>query len=215
MPVNTIIGTDPTAGTPVGRGFAVKLIVSSGPRPVQVPNVLNLAVDTALSQLQTAGFVVSETQAPSDTVAAGNMISTNPGPNTQAPKGSKVTIVISTGPQMITVDDVTGETDVAAKADLEGQGFVGRDRAHVVDARRTSARSSARTRSGGTQQKSGTTIVLTVGESSTTTTGGEPHHRPDVAMSRAVARATGTRRTVVTTCRGTRRATAGRCSSPR
>jgi serine/threonine-protein kinase len=171
VPVNTIIRTDPASGTSVGRGFAVKLVVSSGPQPVPVPNVLNEPVNTAFSQLQHAGFIVFQTQAASDTVPSGSVISTNPAPNTPAPKGSRVTVVVSTGAQMVTVDDVTGQSEGAAKSDLENQGFV----VVIVHTPSTPANVGkviSQDPQGGTQQKKGTTIVLTVGESTTTTSGG-------------------------------------------
>jgi serine/threonine-protein kinase len=170
VPLNTIIRTDPPANTSVGRGFAVKLVVSSGPQPATVPNVLNELANTALVQLQHAGFIVTQNSAPSDTVDAGKVISTNPGPNTQAPKGSTVTIVVSTGPEMVTVDDVTGMSQNAAKSDLETQGFL----VVIVPTQSTPGNVGkviSQDPQGGTQQKKGTTIVLTVGQASTTTTG--------------------------------------------
>ena len=123
VPLDSVIRTDPAAGTAVGRNFGVVLVVSSGPKPVLVPNVLGLDATTAANQLGQKGFVVNPQSQPSDTVPVGNVISTNPGPNTLAPKGSPVTVVISTGPQLITVKDVTGETQAQAQTDLTNQGF--------------------------------------------------------------------------------------------
>jgi serine/threonine-protein kinase len=170
VPVNTIIGTDPPVGTSVGRGFAVKLLVSSGPQPVKVDNVLGESAANAGADLAGQGFVVKPTYQASDTVLNGNVISTSPGPNTLAPKGSPITVVISTGPQMVTVKDVTGESEGAAKSDLQAQSFV------VVIVHTASTPASvgkviSQDPQGGTQQKAGTTIVLTVGESTTTTSG--------------------------------------------
>jgi serine/threonine-protein kinase len=171
-PKDSVIRTDPVAGTSVGRNFAVGLVVSAGPKPVQVPNVLNLDSTTAANQLGQAGFVINRQFLPSDTVPTGNVISTNPGPNTAAPKGSSVTIVISTGPQLVTVKDVTGLTRSAAESALQTQGF----KTIVVTAQSTSANVGkviSQDPQAGTQQTKGTTIVLTVGEApptSTTTT---------------------------------------------
>jgi serine/threonine-protein kinase len=174
-PKDTVIRTDPVAGTPVGRNFAVGLVVSAGPKPVRVPNVLNLDSTTAANQLGQAGFVINKQFQPSDTVPQGNVISTTPGPNALAPKGSPVTIVISTGPQLITVKDVTGYTQSGAEAALQAQGF----KTVVVTAQSTPANVGkviSQDPQGGTQQTKGTTIVLTVGEAppattTTTTTG--------------------------------------------
>jgi serine/threonine-protein kinase len=173
VPANTVIRTDPPVGTPVGRNFAVKLVVSSGPQPVKIDNVLGETAANAGADLAGQGFVVKSTSQASQTVPQGDVISTSPAPNTLAPKGSSVTIVVSTGPQMITVDDVTGQTQAAAVADLKNQGF----NPVVVPTASTPenvGKVISQDPQGGTQQAKGTTIVLTVGASTTTTTGSSP-----------------------------------------
>jgi eukaryotic-like serine/threonine-protein kinase len=170
VPLGSVIRTDPAAGTAVGRNFGVVLVVSSGPNPVLVPNVLGLDSATAANQLGQKGFVFNPQSQPSDTVPVGNVITTNPGPNTLAPKGSPVTVVISTGPQLIAVKDVTGETQAQAQADLVHQGFhtfvtfapVG-DPANV-------GKVISQDPTGGSPRTKGTTVVLTVGQATSTTT---------------------------------------------
>jgi beta-lactam-binding protein with PASTA domain/tRNA A-37 threonylcarbamoyl transferase component Bud32 len=175
VPVNSVIRTNPVAGQLVGKNFAVGLIVSSGPPPVLVTNVLGEDATTAAIQLTQKGFVVKTENLPSDSVPVGSVISTTPGPNTLAPQGSPVTIVISTGPQLITVKDVRGETQAQAQADLNSQGF------HtfltflpVSDPAKVGTVISQDPK-GGAQRTKGSTVVLTIGQSgSTTTTSSSP-----------------------------------------
>jgi beta-lactam-binding protein with PASTA domain/tRNA A-37 threonylcarbamoyl transferase component Bud32 len=169
VPKDTVIRTNPKAGEAVGRNFAVDLIVSAGPRPVLVPNVLGLDSTTAGQQLGDKGFVVHPQPAFSDTVPRDHVISTSPGPNTPAPRGSAVTVVVSSGPEQIAVKDVTGETRARAEADLKAQGFS----TVVVFASSTPANVGkviSQDPVGGSQRQRGATIVLTVGQATETTT---------------------------------------------
>ena len=173
-PLNTVIRTDPKAGVAVGRNFAVALVVSSGPSPVLVTNVLGEPATTAANQLGQKLFVVRQENAASDSVPVGNVISTSPGPNTTAPKGSVVTIVVSTGPALKPVPDVVGKTRADAEAALKAQGFVPfvsfvtvsdpADVNHVISEDPPAS----------SQRQKGTTVVITVGQASTTTTTSTP-----------------------------------------
>ena len=56
------------------------------------------------------------TQQTSNTVAAGNVISQDPASGSSSAEGSPVNLVISSGPQMVTVPNVEGFTQDAATA---------------------------------------------------------------------------------------------------
>jgi beta-lactam-binding protein with PASTA domain/tRNA A-37 threonylcarbamoyl transferase component Bud32 len=169
-PIDTVIRTDPVAGTAVAKNFAVVLIVSAGPPPVNVPNVLGLDAATAANQLGQAQFVVKQQFAPSDTVPNGNVISTSPPPNTAAPRGSSVTIVISTGQAQIEIKDVRGETQAQAQTDLTNQGFHTFVSFVEVSDSGQVGKVISQDPAGGQKRTKGTTVVLTVGKATTTTT---------------------------------------------
>jgi beta-lactam-binding protein with PASTA domain len=109
-----VISQNPTGGTAVNIGSSVNLVISLG-KPV-VPNVVGMtqaaaaAAITAVDNL-TVGTV---TQAYSDTVAAGLVISQSPVGGTAANIGSSVDLVISLGKPV--VPDVVGQTQAAAEA---------------------------------------------------------------------------------------------------
>lgn len=87
---DNVISQDPNSGT-VYRGDTVKLVVSDGPQPVPVPNVINLHTAEATAQLQGAGFQVDVKRILGgglDTVR-----SQDPSGGT-APKGSTITITV-------------------------------------------------------------------------------------------------------------------------
>ncbi|MGP0037471.1 MAG: PASTA domain-containing protein [Solirubrobacteraceae bacterium] len=73
--------------------------------------------------LNDAGFGATETEQPSTTVTNGDVISTNPQAGSQAQPGSTVAMVVSSGPQVVPVPDVSGMTQSAAQNTLENAGF--------------------------------------------------------------------------------------------
>jgi len=122
-PVGEVVGQDPKAGTSVREGSVVTLRVSKGTENVAVPDVLLQDRTSAEAELRAAGFEVSATEAPSDTVEAGRVSDQNPDPGVEAAKGSTVSIVISTGPSSVTVPNVRGQDSETAQAQLADRGF--------------------------------------------------------------------------------------------
>lgn len=107
----TVLGTTPAAGTQVKRDQAVTIVVSSGPPVIDIPQVQGEDQDSAQSTLSDAGFTVTVTQAYSDTVSEGDVISTSPAGGDQAVKFSTITLVVSQGSQPITVPQIAAGTN--------------------------------------------------------------------------------------------------------
>jgi serine/threonine-protein kinase len=59
----------------------------------------------------------------SDTVPAGQIIGTDPAAGTQVPRGTKVKVIFSNGPQPIPIPDVRGQSVTDATAALQAAGF--------------------------------------------------------------------------------------------
>lgn len=80
-----------------------------GPEMVNIIDVTNMNVEQAQNELVAAGFdvVISQQYENSDTIPENNVIRTNPSVNTEAVKGSTVTLTISKG-ALFTVEDYTG-----------------------------------------------------------------------------------------------------------
>jgi eukaryotic-like serine/threonine-protein kinase len=89
-----------------------------------VPQVGGMAASTARTELQNLGFTVRMGPPQhSNTVPAGDVISTSPAMGSSAHPGSTVTITASSGPLMISVPQVTGLTQSAAKTALRKAGL--------------------------------------------------------------------------------------------
>jgi beta-lactam-binding protein with PASTA domain len=94
-----VISESPSAGTTVNSSSAVNLVVSSGPAPVAVPNVVGDTQAAATSAIVAAGLALGTVStASSATVASGEVISENPSAGSSVSPGSAINLVVSTGP---------------------------------------------------------------------------------------------------------------------
>src|SRR5205814_5779912 len=99
VPAGSVISQSPVSGSSVAINRAVALVVSSGPPPVTVPNVVGLAQSAATSAITGANLVVGAvTQSSSTTVPAGSVISQSPVSGASVATGSAVALVVSSGP---------------------------------------------------------------------------------------------------------------------
>jgi serine/threonine-protein kinase len=115
-----VIRSTPPEGNNVAANTVVTLYVSSGAAPVAVPNVQGKQENDAASVLQNDGFTVAVKQDTTSTQPAGTVVNQSPGPNTEAPPGSQVTIFVSGA---ASVPSVIGLSQASAEASLESSGF--------------------------------------------------------------------------------------------
>lgn len=118
-----VISQSPEAGEQVIKGAAVTYIPSKGVETGEVPNVVNKKQADAIALLKTAGFGATVEEQFSATVAKGNVISQNPAGGITTNKGTKVTIVVSKGVELVKVPDVIALPWKAAVTTLENSGF--------------------------------------------------------------------------------------------
>jgi beta-lactam-binding protein with PASTA domain/predicted Ser/Thr protein kinase len=167
-PAQTVIGENPTAGKKVDTSSVVTLTVSSGPGSVNVPSVLGNTVGQAKQVLSQAGLKAGLIQHQSSgSVVTGEVIDTSPSAGQSVPAGSKVTLVVSSGPAKVTVPDVTGESQAQAKSDLHNQGF----EVTVTDQTSSTVQPGnviSQTPAGNTQAAPGTTVTIVVAKAPTT-----------------------------------------------
>ena len=116
-----VISQDPPSGNSVAQGSPVNLVISSGPQMVTVPNVEGLTQDAATTAITAAKLMGGTiTQQTSNTVTTGKVISQDPASGSSVAPGSPVNLVISSGPQMVTVPNVEGLTQDAATTAITG-----------------------------------------------------------------------------------------------
>ena len=117
-----VIAQDPAAEE-APPGSEVHLVVSDGPAPVEVPNVVGKTYDEAVKALTAKRFKVTRQDEYSDTVPAGQVIRHDPVKGEEAPRDSTVVVVVSRGPDLVVVDDYRGMTVEDAVIALEEAGL--------------------------------------------------------------------------------------------
>ncbi len=130
-PVGIVVRQDPKGSADRDCAFVgyfcsnpgVELFVSSGPSDVEIPDVAGLSRDDAELELEQAGFEVSIERQPSDEYPGGRAIGTEPPAGDEAPAGSTVTLLISSGPATVKVPALVGLTLEAARQKLSERGL--------------------------------------------------------------------------------------------
>jgi serine/threonine-protein kinase len=118
-----IVSSSPKAGESVKPATRVDVVVSKGPEPVDLPELVGTDGDEAEATLTDLGLEVDRSDEFSESVDKGLVISMDPKGGTTSYRGETVELVVSKGPPLVTVPDVVGMSESAAKAALEKAGF--------------------------------------------------------------------------------------------
>jgi serine/threonine-protein kinase len=137
-----------------------------------VPDVTGQPFANARSALMGQGFSVVRSDIQS-TQPKGEVISTDPAPGNQVPKGTKVTVQVSKGPGTTQIPDVTGQNQSDATNILQQAGFKVNAVYQPTNDPSGDGLVLAQDPSGGTNGTNGQTVTITVGQlqqTDTTTT---------------------------------------------
>lgn len=119
---------DPGVGERVAKNSTVTVVISSGEaaEKTTVPNVVDRSEADAEKILQDANLKVTKGEPQySDTIAEGNVISSDPTAGTEVDEGTSVTIVVSLGKEEVTVPNLYNKSASEAEAELSAAGLVG------------------------------------------------------------------------------------------
>jgi len=121
---DTVISQSPAAGASVAPNSVVSLVVSSGPTPILVPNVVGTAQTAASASISGMGLVVGTvTIQASSTVQKDTVISQSPAAGASVASGSAVNLVVSSGPVLVLVPNVVGATQTVASTSISAVGL--------------------------------------------------------------------------------------------
>jgi beta-lactam-binding protein with PASTA domain/predicted Ser/Thr protein kinase len=157
-----VTAQSPDGGTVVVEGSRVRINVSKGPRPVEVPNVVGLPYEQAAAELRREGFSVSRVDGASD-VAEGTVFDQDPSAGTETSRGATVTVRVSQGPATVAVPDVTFQDVAIARATLENAGFRVREVLEDTSDPASDGLVVGMDPVGGSQAKPGSLVTLFVG----------------------------------------------------
>lgn len=121
VPVGAVLRTDPVGGTELSVDAPVTLILSAGPRPIVVPQVVGQSQADATKSLTDAGFTIGTVTKTFDArVEPGRVLRTDPTVGSTAARGSAVALTVA---DSITVPDVRGRSTKDAIAAMRDAGF--------------------------------------------------------------------------------------------
>ncbi len=164
-PKGAIISQEPGPGTKIDKGGTVEVVVSKGAEVVSVPNVVGMTRADAEAALTAAGFKVDGvTEAYSSQIGKGKVASQNPEAGSQASKGSTVSLVISKGPEMVSVPNVIGLSQQVATSRLSDAGLEAQVQTEVTSASPDGTVLNQNP-SGGTMAPKGSRVTITVAKS--------------------------------------------------
>lgn len=117
-----VIRSDPGTGDRMLRGRTVTVLLSSGPALVAVPSLAGRPRADAEAELTRVGLAATVVEQPNDEVERGLVVSQQPDGGSLR-RGGTVQLVVSTGPDVVQVPDVRGQSVDSARRRLEDAGF--------------------------------------------------------------------------------------------
>lgn len=119
-----VLRVEPTAGSELGKRSTVRLVVSKGQERYAVPNLVGLKAGDLGSALSPLTLRLGEqSQAWSETVPAGVVVSQDPPSNASVKRATAVSVVVSKGREPIEVPTVTRTALDAASAAITKAGL--------------------------------------------------------------------------------------------
>jgi len=124
VPEGSVIRTQPPANTSTNPDTLVTIIVSVGPEAYPIPYVVDLETERAIYVIEESGFTIGQKiEVNDDNVPIGFIISQNPMAGKKMGPGSTVDLVISSGPSLIELGDLSRKSVEDATQILETLGL--------------------------------------------------------------------------------------------
>jgi len=124
VPAGSVIRTQPPSNTVINPDSLVTIIVSVGPEAFPIPYVLDIETERAIYVVEESGFTLGQLLEVNDeNTPRGFIISQNPVAGTKMSPGTSVDLVVSKGPSLIEISDLSRKSPEDAIQILETLGF--------------------------------------------------------------------------------------------
>ena len=124
VPAGSVIRTQPPSNTIINPDSLVTIIVSVGPEAFPIPYVLDIETERAIYLVEENGFTLGQLLEVNDeNIPRGFVISQNPVAGTKMSPGTTVDLVVSKGPSLIKISDLSRKSPEDAIQILETLGF--------------------------------------------------------------------------------------------
>jgi len=165
VPQREIVGSIPAVGARTVIGSEVRVLVSKGPEPRTVPELVGQTSSEGFVALGRAELEVGQvsrrvtSEAEPDTI-----LSTDPAPGAQAPRGFPVEVVVAAAPGPVDAPDLVGFTQASASSIATDLGLDVSVRTElVISGDRRSGRVISQTPVANSPLAGGGTVTITVG----------------------------------------------------
>ena len=124
VPAGSVIRTQPPSNTVINPDSLVTIIVSVGPEAFPIPYVLDIETERAIYVVEESGFTLGQLLEVNDeNIPRGFVISQNPVAGRKMSPGTSVDLVVSKGPSLIEISDLSRKSAEDAIQILETLGF--------------------------------------------------------------------------------------------
>ncbi|MCD0445325.1 PASTA domain-containing protein [Glycomyces sp. A-F 0318] len=123
VPIGQVVSQDPGVGDRIRQGATITVVISLGPERYQVPNVAGLSEDEARAELAKFDAEITVRRDYSTEYEANEVVGTEPAAGEEVKAGTPVTLIVSDGFPPLTVPDVVGEGEDAARDAIEAEGL--------------------------------------------------------------------------------------------
>jgi beta-lactam-binding protein with PASTA domain len=122
-PRSTVLAQTPASGSRVAPGSQVSVDVSAGQQRTTIPSIVGSARGEAEAQLLRANLTLGEVVERIDTMPRGIVLALRPDVGQTVPVGTAVDLVVSAGPDLLSMPDVVGQNLSDARTIIEQLGL--------------------------------------------------------------------------------------------
>lgn len=123
VPQGALLSLSVDPGATLPHNTTITVTVSQGPKPVTMPNIVGETKDEAQQTMDDLKLTANWTESFDDKIPQGQVISTSVSNGNTLHWGDSVDVVVSKGPETITLPNYVGQKASDAKAALEKLGF--------------------------------------------------------------------------------------------
>ncbi|MFX1759107.1 Stk1 family PASTA domain-containing Ser/Thr kinase [Rhodococcus sp. As11] len=157
-----VINTRPVPGSQAEEGSTVTLEVSSGPEQVQIPRLEGMTQERAAQELSAVGLRLDPNvgRAPSAAADEDLVVDQSPSAGASVDRDSPITVTLGSGPELVRVPNVVGQTVEVASDNIEGAGFT--VVVEQIDSSETEGTVVSTSPAGGASTEQGSTVTVRV-----------------------------------------------------
>lgn len=123
VPQGALLSLSVDPGATLPHNATITVTVSQGPKPVTMPNIVGKTKDEAQQTMDDLKLTANWTESFDDKIPQGQVISASVDSGNTLHWGDSVDVVVSKGPETITLPNYVGQKAFDAKAALEKLGF--------------------------------------------------------------------------------------------